>query len=86
MSRPAITTATTADGTTAAPTRTNTLVLEEGRRPTNRSRDSHYSEKEIKEHKSIFGQLRVALFNSWINVLLVFVPVGIATYYAGVDP
>lgn len=71
--------------TVAGPTRANTIQLEEGR-PGNDHRPSYYSEKEEKAHKSIFGQLKVALFNSWINVLLVFVPVGIATHYAGVNP
>lgn len=71
--------------TMAGPTRANTIQLEEGR-PTNPQRQSYYSEKEEKVHKSIPGQLRAALFNSWINLLLVFVPVGIASFYAGVNP
>lgn len=69
----------------AGPTRTNTIRLEEGR-PQNIQRQSHYSDKQQKAHKGIFGQLKAAIFNSWINVLLVFVPIGIATHYAGVDP
>src|SRR5262249_12119160 len=35
---------------------------------------------------SIIGQLRHALFNSWINVLLVAAPVGIALHFAKVNP
>jgi Ca2+:H+ antiporter len=31
------------------------------------------------------SQLRSVLFK-WMNILLVFAPVGIATHYAGVDP
>ncbi|PWW79843.1 calcium/proton exchanger [Tuber magnatum] len=69
------------------PNRVDTIALEEGQpRPANPHRMSHYSEKEMKEHKTIWGQFRAAMFNSWINVLLVFAPVGIATHYAGVDP
>ncbi len=30
------------------------------------------------------GQLRATLLNSWINVLLIFVPIGIAVNYAGI--
>ncbi|KAJ4515582.1 hypothetical protein HRR83_004725 [Exophiala dermatitidis] len=32
-----------------------------------------------------WSQLHATLFNSWINVLLIFSPVGIAVYYAGVN-
>jgi len=35
--------------------------------------------------RTIAAQLRSSLCK-WINVLLVFVPVGIATHYAGVNP
>lgn len=31
------------------------------------------------------SQIRATLFNSWINVLLIFSPVGIAVHYAGVN-
>lgn len=44
-----------------------------------------YTEKEEREHKTIWGQMRAALFNSWINVLLIFAPAGIATHFAGVN-
>ncbi|EXJ74788.1 Ca2+:H+ antiporter [Cladophialophora psammophila CBS 110553] len=33
-----------------------------------------------------WSQIRATLFNSWINVLLIASPVGIAVYYAKVDP
>jgi Ca2+:H+ antiporter len=33
-----------------------------------------------------WSQVRATLFNSWINVLLIFSPVGIAVYYAHVNP
>lgn len=36
--------------------------------------------------KRVLGQLRAILINSWINVLLVFVPAEIASYYGGVSP
>ena len=35
---------------------------------------------------TFMGQLRATLFNSWINILLIMVPVGIAVNYAHVDP
>ncbi|ETI20918.1 calcium/proton exchanger [Cladophialophora carrionii CBS 160.54] len=35
---------------------------------------------------TVWSQIRATLFNSWINVLLIASPVGIAVYYAGVDP
>ena len=54
------------------------IALEEGR--------PQPAEKEIEAHKTILGQFKAAMFNSWINVLLVFAPIGIATHYAGVDP
>jgi hypothetical protein len=38
-----------------------------------------------KRNLTITGQLKASLF-SWINILLVFVPVGIATHYAGINP
>ncbi|CAZ79696.1 unnamed protein product [Tuber melanosporum] len=69
------------------PNRVDTITMEEGRpQMANIQRMSHYSEKEMEEHKTIWGQFKAAIFNSWINVLLVFAPVGIATHYAGVDP
>ncbi|RPB06136.1 calcium/proton exchanger [Choiromyces venosus 120613-1] len=69
------------------PNRVDTIALEEGRpQLPNTQRMSHYSEIEMKEHKTIWGQFKAAIFNSWVNVLLVFAPVGIATHYAGVDP
>lgn len=33
----------------------------------------------------VFANVKVALFHSWVNVLLVFVPVGIAVHFAGVN-
>ncbi|CRG90611.1 Vacuolar calcium ion transporter [Talaromyces islandicus] len=38
-----------------------------------------------KPHFTVGGQLRATVFNSWINVLLVCVPVGIALNYTNVD-
>ncbi|EXJ55377.1 Ca2+:H+ antiporter [Cladophialophora yegresii CBS 114405] len=35
---------------------------------------------------TVWSQIRATLFNSWINVLLIASPVGIAVYYAGVNP
>ena len=39
-----------------------------------------------KQHYSVLGQIRAAILNSPINVLLVAVPIGIALKYAHVDP
>ena len=33
----------------------------------------------------VLANVKVALFHSWVNVLLVFVPVGIAVHFAGVN-
>ena len=39
------------------------------------------------DHKfTVASQLRATLFNSWINVLLVFVPVGIAVNFTNIPP
>ena len=46
---------------------------------------SHYPEKELNGNRTAWGQIRTALFNRWINVLLVFAPVGIAMHYAGIN-
>ena len=35
---------------------------------------------------TFMGQIRATLFNSWINILLIMVPVGIAVNYSHVDP
>lgn len=60
------------------------MALEEGRLPLGEKEEME--EKEMEAPKTILGQFKAAMFNSWINVLLVFAPVGIATHYAGVDP
>ena len=39
-----------------------------------------------RQHYSVLGQIRAAILNSPINVLLVAVPIGIALKYAHVDP
>lgn len=36
--------------------------------------------------KRILANFKITLLHSWVNVLLVFVPVGIAVHFAGVDP
>ena len=42
--------------------------------------------KKDKQKFTIASQIRGTLLNSWINVLLVFVPVGIALHYLHVKP
>lgn len=45
----------------------------------------HHSKKELSGNRTVWGQIRTALFNRWINLLLVFVPTGIVTHYLGVN-
>jgi Ca2+:H+ antiporter len=59
------------------PTRSHTVSLEEG---------NLSGPGDKKQLKNIQRQLKETLFNNWVNILLVFVPAGIATHYAGVDP
>lgn len=35
---------------------------------------------------TVGNQIRATLFSSWLNILLIFSPVGIAVNYAGIDP
>lgn len=42
--------------------------------------------KKNKQKYTLVGQLRATLLNSWINVLLVAVPIGIAVNYLNVNP
>ncbi|ETN42232.1 calcium/proton exchanger [Cyphellophora europaea CBS 101466] len=50
-------------------------------------RDSTGKDKANKHHKFTVGnQLRAVLFNSWINILLIASPVGIALHFAKVQP
>lgn len=39
-----------------------------------------------KPRYTVMGQLRATIFNSWLNVLFVFIPVGIAMQFANVSP
>lgn len=39
-----------------------------------------------KQRFTAMGQFRATVLNSWINILLIMSPVGIAVYYAGVNP
>lgn len=57
------------------------------------TRSSHKTENDDdnnngkdKQKFTPWSQVRATLFNSWINVLLIFSPLGIALYYAHVDP
>ena len=42
--------------------------------------------KRAKSQFTFWGQIRATLLNSWINILLVMVPVGIAVEYAHINP
>ena len=48
--------------------------------------DKSYNNGKDKKKFTVWSQIRATLFNSWINVLLIASPVGIAVYYAGVNP
>jgi Ca2+:H+ antiporter len=53
------------------------------------SEDLSLEERRRKAHKRkipVGQQFRFVLFGAWINVLLVFVPVGFAVFYAGLGP
>ena len=56
-------------------------------------KNSEHDEKEEvdpsgkqKQKFTAMGQFRATVLNSWINILLIMCPVGIATYYAHVNP
>lgn len=42
--------------------------------------------KRDKQTFTFVGQLKATIFNSWINVLLIFVPIGIAVNFANIPP
>jgi Ca2+:H+ antiporter len=55
------------------------------------SRKGHEEEEDEEDKKpkqkfTMMSQIRATIFNSWINVLLIAAPVGIAVKYAHVDP
>jgi len=70
------------------PNRVNTTQLENGSqpRPFGHVAKTWETASQKKQHLSLFGQLKATLFNSYINVLIVAAPIGIALHYAGVSP
>ncbi|KAJ4379677.1 hypothetical protein N0V86_004859 [Didymella sp. IMI 355093] len=53
------------------------------------SQDLSLEERKHKAHKRkipVGQQFRFVLFGAWINILLIFVPVGFAVFYAGLGP
>lgn len=42
--------------------------------------------KSSKQKFTLVGQLRATLFNSWLNVLFIFIPVGITVHFIKVSP
>ena len=50
-----------------------------------RRTSSQFFKKDTQRY-TFSSQIRATLFNSWINLLLVFVPVGIAVHYANITP
>lgn len=53
--------------------------------PELQQRSSSFS-KSSKRKFTFVGQLRATLFNSWLNVLFIFIPVGIAVHFIKVSP
>ena len=45
----------------------------------------HHSKKELSGNRTVWEQIRTALFNRWINLLLVCAPAGVITHYLGVN-
>lgn len=65
------------------------LAEDDETRENQESDDLTLEERKRKAHKRkipIGQQVRFVLFGAWINVLLVFVPVGFAVFYAGLKP
>ncbi|KAL9102690.1 MAG: hypothetical protein Q9163_002181 [Psora crenata] len=58
-------------------------LKKDSRDPEKRRASSRLLEKDTRKYTAS-SQLRATLLNSWINVLLIFVPVGIAVNYAGI--
>lgn len=54
-------------------------------RPEPQPRSSSFSKSSRREFTFI-GQLRATLFNSWLNVLFIFIPVGIAVHFIKASP
>lgn len=54
-------------------------------KPELQQRPSSFS-KSSKQKFTFVGQLRATLFNSWLNVLFIFIPVGIAVHFVKVSP
>lgn len=54
-------------------------------KPELQQRSSSFS-KSSKQKFTFVGQLRATLFNSWLNVLFIFIPVGIAVHFVKVSP
>lgn len=54
-------------------------------KPELQQRSSSFS-KSSKPKFTFVGQLRATLFNSWLNVLFIFIPIGIAMHFVKVSP
>ncbi|EXJ92348.1 hypothetical protein A1O3_00898 [Capronia epimyces CBS 606.96] len=50
-----------------------------------KSEEVDHDNGKVKKQFTASSQIHATLFNSWINVLLVFSPLGIAVYYAGIN-
>ncbi|KAF8245642.1 calcium/proton exchanger [Wilcoxina mikolae CBS 423.85] len=88
--KPATQTATTNSLTFSSPLKTSSAeaINNGSSRPhTNRSNTLQTENGGLpqKQKLTVMGQLKAALM-TWLNCLLIFVPVGIATHYAGVNP
>ncbi len=56
------------------------------KKPKNSDDDNDNGKKKPKKHFTPMSQVRGTILNSWINVLLICSPIGIALYYAKVNP
>ena len=61
------------------------MHLKKGSRDPEKRRASSGLFQRDKQKFTVMGQLRATILNSWINILLIFVPIGIAVHYAGIS-
>lgn len=55
-------------------------------KPELQQRPSSFSKSSNQRKFTFGGQLRATLFNSWLNVLFIFIPIGIAMHFTKVSP
>ena len=63
--------------------------LRNRRKPKDVESQTNSSDSEVKNKKqkfTLWSQIRYSLFNSWINILIICAPIGIALHFANVSP